>query len=665
VTELGVPASRDAPPVADRLPGRAQGCAQPERGASGGQHISLGAAPALALVAAGSLVMIALGNNAAREGRSGALLFWGGLALIYAPIALRLLSASASRAERISLVLTLGVSLFMVKVLRNPTGFDNFDELGWWRGTDDVLQSGHFFSYNPIVVSTAGFPGLAAVTAAVADLTGLSIFHAGLIVVGAARVTLILGVFMFLERITGSSRAAGVGVAIYACNPSFLYFDAQFAYESLALAVAVGMLLTVLRWTELDSRNAWAAPGLVATMALLGITLTITHHITSLAVLIFLLVWTALVALRARTPINAAGPPRAAGTADGGLLSRRKRFLEGPGLPALLMAFPVGLWIAFVAGAVTVDELEGVITGAVDSAIRLVFGGTGPKTLFQGGGQGNTAPARALAIGAVIAMLALIPYGLRRTWRAPDSNPLWQALALTAVLYPLSLGLRLTLASSELSQRASEFVFLGLAFFAAILIRDFRWPGSWLRRRAIALGLTATATVLFLGGFVIGEMPATRQPGPYLVGAGARSITPEGRAAARFAASKLPADSRVLVDRVNSELLGSYGDLRPIFGFFSDIAVPRILFSESVDRANRRVIHGQSIAYIAVDSRLSLGVPILGYYVEIDEPNAFTREAPVRLSSLRKFNRVREMNRVYTNGPIVIYDSSNLPPVSR
>ena len=86
-----------------------------------GMQWRLGAAPVIALLAAGGLVMIAHGNDAAREGTSGAQpLFWGGLVAIYAPIVFRLLSASASRAERIALVGVLGVSLFAVKILGQP-----------------------------------------------------------------------------------------------------------------------------------------------------------------------------------------------------------------------------------------------------------------------------------------------------------------------------------------------------------------------------------------------------------------------------------------------------------------------------------------------------------------------------------------------------------------
>ena len=77
-----------------------------------------GAAGPLAVLAGAGLLMVAFGNNAAREEAGAAqLLFWGGLLLIYAPIALRLFSRTASRRESMALSLLLGASLFMVKVL--------------------------------------------------------------------------------------------------------------------------------------------------------------------------------------------------------------------------------------------------------------------------------------------------------------------------------------------------------------------------------------------------------------------------------------------------------------------------------------------------------------------------------------------------------------------
>jgi hypothetical protein len=626
----------------------------------------LGSAPALgplALSAAAGLVLVALGNNAARESASGAeAMFWGGLVAIYAPIAFRLLSTSASRAERVSLALILGLSLFVVKILASPTGFVRFDELGTWRATNDVLQTGHLFSANPLIVSTAGFPGLEAVTAAIAQVTGLSVFHSGLIVLGVARAMLIVALFMFLESVTRSARAAGIGIAVYACNPSFLYFDSQFAYESLALPIALVLVLVAIQWSELSKpRRSPALGGLLGALAILVAMVTVTHHMTSYALLAFFVAWMVLTARANRR--SRAGAPRipTVGVRPGETLRATPgSSLVGPGLPALLLAAMSVAWFAFVAGPVTIDELGKVVSGAVNSTLGLILGSDGPKTLFAGGGQTNTMGARALAVGSVIPMLVLIPIGLRRAWRGPDSTTLRRALALTAVLYPVTLGLRLTLGGSETSQRASEFVFIGMAFLAGLVVTELRWPDRWLRRNATALALTAVGLVAFLGGFIIGELPATRQPGPFLVGAEDRSISPQGLDAARFAASALPAHSRILVDRQNGALMTSYGELNPVFGRIDGTPVTRILFGKTFNRADRRVIRDDLIDYIVVDRRLARGLPVLGYYVEAEEPGAFTRREPISVSAISKFRDVAGLSKVYVNGPITIYDTAGL-----
>ena len=285
-----------------------------ENGHSRGRPLGLGAAPLLALAAAGGLVLVALGNNAARESAAQAQpLFWCGLVVIYAPIALRMLSTSASREERIALSLLLGGALFLVKVLYNPLGFTLHDELSTWRQVSDLLQSGHPLSSNPLVTGYAGFPGLELFTAATADLTGLSLFASGVLVIGVGRLALMLALFLFLERVTLSPRAAGVGIAVYACNPSFLYFDSQFAYESLALLVGAALLLASLRWTDLDrAKRPWNVRGQLVAIAILACTLAVTHHMTSYAVFGFLVLWALVIAFSSRVPgltIPGAGPP--------------------------------------------------------------------------------------------------------------------------------------------------------------------------------------------------------------------------------------------------------------------------------------------------------------------------------------------------------------------
>jgi hypothetical protein len=192
------------------------------------------------------------------------------------------------------------------------------------------------------------------------------------------------------------------------------------------------------------------------------------------------------------------------------------------------------------------------------------------------------------------------------------------------------------------------------------VVTELRWPDRWLRRNAKALALTAVALIVYLGGFIIGELPATRQPGPFLVGAEDRSISPQGLDAARFAASELPAHSRILVDRQNGMLMTSYGELNPVFGRIDGIPVTRVIFSKTFDRADRRVIKDDLIDYIVVDRRLTRELPVLGYYFESEEPGAFRRKEPISVSSIAKFRNVRGLSKVYVNGPITIYDTSGM-----
>jgi hypothetical protein len=622
--------------------------AQPEQdGADARQRLRLGAMPVLAVAAALGLLLVALGNDAARDSSSTLQqgLFWVGLVLIYAPIAFRLISSAPGREERIALVLTLATALFAVKLLRSPTGFTRFDELGWWRATHDVLSTGGAFSHNPIVVSTSGFPGLSTVTAALSELSGLSVFHAGLLIIGIARVVLTLALFLFLERTIGSARAAGIGVAVYACNPSFLYFDAQFGYESLGLMLAIVLLLATLRWSDRsERRRPEALPGTVGVLVVLSLMLVITHHMTTLAALLFCAVWTAAILVLNR------------GRRD----DYTSEWLAGPGLPTALIGVGALLWFALVAGGVTLTELGGVFSGMLDSLLNLITGGSGSKQLFSGSGQSEPMAARALVVASVIPPLVAIALGVLKMWQEEEDDPLRVSLAGVAVLYPVTLGLRITLASSETSQRASEFVFIGVSFLAATLIAEWDWTRRSLRRLGGLLAITGVATITFLGGFIIGELQATRQPGPYLVGAEDRSITSEGIAAARFASAHLPPRSRILADRTNATLLGSYGELDPVFGRYADISIPRVLFGGEFDRADRRVVHGQSLAYVVVDRRLSRELPLIGYYVESDEEGAFERRRPIAIESLRKFESVPGVSKVYSNGPISIYDTSAL-----
>jgi hypothetical protein len=79
------------------------------------------------------------------------LFFWGGLVLIFVPVALRLLAPDVGRKERLALSVFLGVAFYLVKVLASPHGFTFADEYTHLRSTEDILRTWHLFAFNPLL----------------------------------------------------------------------------------------------------------------------------------------------------------------------------------------------------------------------------------------------------------------------------------------------------------------------------------------------------------------------------------------------------------------------------------------------------------------------------------------------------------------------------------
>ena len=200
---------------------------------------SWGWLPALSLTGAIGLLLVAVADTLSRSAAGQyELLFWAGLLLMIVPIAARLASSEPARRERIGLIILLGLGLYLAKVLHSPYGFTFSDELVHSYNGTRILETGRLFNANSILPVTPLYPGLETITAALASLSGLSIFGAGLVVVGIARLIAMLALFLFYEEVSGSSRLAGIAALLYATNANFLFWSAQFSYESLALPLA-------------------------------------------------------------------------------------------------------------------------------------------------------------------------------------------------------------------------------------------------------------------------------------------------------------------------------------------------------------------------------------------------------------------------------------------
>ncbi len=608
---------------------------------------SLFAMPALALVAAIGLVVLSLGDNAARRGESsGDPLFWTGLVLIVAPVAWRLLSARATRSERLALCVVLGVSLYLMKLLHSPIQFTFHDELGHVRSTSDILRSGSLFTPNPLVGAYAVYPGTEIVTAALAKLTGLSVFTAGALTIGVARVVMLPALFLLFEEASASARWSSAATLIYVANPNYLFFDAQFAYESLALPLALMVVLTTVGRTGSD-HEASKAPWLVP--VILGLALVPTHHVTSLAVIVFLLLVSVATAVGRR--------------------ELRSVIRTRPVGVAITTLAAAGAWLA-ISGPRLSQELVPVVTRTLDAVGNLVVGATSAKQPFatQGAATDSTL-ARLIGLLAVALLLLGLAAGLWALLRRRPVPPLPTILALAALAYPATLVIRLTAAGTETANRASEFLFVGLGYIVvlgAMWAWGVRAVGPIRRRLAPRLHgpiLAGAVTVLILGGLIVGWAPYTRLPGRYAPGASSRSIDAPAVAAAHWAGDHLPVGAVVATDGANSTLLTAYSQVNPQRGEIGGVPVATLFFSPTFGSRERTIIRADKIRYIIVDRRLSQGKPLSDRFFEGADPPIF--KGRITSVALAKFAHVAALSLIYDSGALQVYDASRLLGDSR
>ncbi len=594
------------------------------------QAMTWGWLPHLALTSAMGVFTVSYAYNTARNGATGAnIFFWFGLLLIFVPPLGRLISPAASRFERMGLLCVVGICFYLVKVMLSPLYFSEYDEFLHWRTADDIARSGHLFRENALLPVSPLYPGLEIVTNAFSKLSGLSTFNAGVVVAGVARLVMILSLFMLNEQITGSARIAGIATILYMTNPHFLFFDALFSYESLALPLATFVLFAMARHEALDSGRHWMT--LTAWIVLAAV--VVTHHLTDFIFDGLFILWAVLYALLRPASLRQSDLARTA------LLGV---FMSVASI--ILIAYPVVQYISS-SGSDILSQLG-----------RVLGDSSGARHLFVGyGDQPTPLSERAMTLSSVALISLSLPFGLLCIWRRYRYNALACMLGIVSLSYPIIQLLRVTDSGAELSDRALAFLFIPIACVLAIFITQF-WPTRHLNWRRIVL-ITCAISIVFMGNITLGSGPARSiLPGPYLVASDARSIEARGIQSAIWVRSYLGPDNRVATDRINQLLMSTYGDQHLVTASGDNIDVTDVFFSPSLGHYEISLLRRAKVRYLVVDLRLNRALPEVGFYFEQGEPNSFERTTPIDLEALTKFNTIPQINRVFDGGDIVIYD---------
>lgn len=627
----------------------------------------LRASAALAPAAGGALLTLAFHHAATRTGPADQLqfaLYWAGFLVGTLPL-VALACASVQDETTRWLALT-GLSLFgaLPKLLRNPNGPLFADEFAHQRQVLETYAHGDVGHPSTLVSIAQQFPGLHQAISAVAHLTGLSLWTVSLIVVVAAHTLSTLGVAWLLHNLGASGAGAATGAVVFSLNPSWVFFDTQVAYESLALPLAIWCLaeaVAALRPTRERWRHAGAA-------VLAAAATVVTHHLAAIVLCSLLVALCLAAALRRRRARAAVRRGRARTGADGWPAEDPYPLYVATGAALALAA----IWwtprfhqlVGYLGPSLTRGYAQAAVALGVASATTTQTHG-GTRTPFAGAEVPRYELLSSLAFPAIVLLAVLVALAALARGRRGLGSPV-AVFGLLAAMFFASLPMLLTSGGSEGAHRSWAYSFVGVGVLCGLarsqrisarrarLEQGLAAPGPGRRVSAAVVG-ALTFALLAVGGTAAGQNVAYRFPGQARVGDDTRSVTPADQAVAAWMASHAPADSPVVADRYVSHLVGSTGRMAtlapsasfPMWDLYQD--------PNPLPRSVVRQVAVAQVRYLVVDSRMATARPVLGFWFTTDEPGAHG-QATYPAAALARFDCLPWLRGVFAAGTLTVYE---------
>jgi len=588
--------------------------------------------PIMALLGAVCLLVVSVGITGARyQTPHHEVLFWGGLLTFFSLATYQIITPRANRRERIGLLVMVGLGLYAIKLMHSPLYFTFYDELLHWRTADDIMQTGRLFKEHSLLPVSPLYPGLEIVTTAFASLSGLDIFISGVIVIGVARLSFILMLYMLFEQVTQSIRISSLATLIYASNPHFIFFDAQFSYESLSLLFIISALYAIeYRFNEKKGGQPLGATLLIILMVTSTL---ITHHVTSYFLIIVLILWAVVVYIMHWGDI----------------------YMQHVMPWTVLFAFVVTFsWMMYIAN-ITIDYLVPTLSGAVFDLVKVVAGEEAGRQLFSGQGDEGSVKAyeQIIVYLGTLVILGGLAWGSIFLWRYHRKEHNYVALGIVGLLYPVTQVLRFSERGPEIASRIGPFMYVGIGFVIAYGV--VVWYPHHKTQLFKQVFLTVCIVLMFWAAVLVSFPRWALLPQGYLASADTRTIEERGIKTAFWAREYLGARNRISADRINGLLMISYGEQTQITGSFDNLNIPGVFLASTVTPVEYQTLCDGEVNYILVDYRMTAYKPMLGYYYEAEELKEGFYTEPLLAGVFSKFDVAQHFSRLYDDGAIMIY----------
>jgi len=546
-------------------------------------------------------------------------IFWAGMVLVYLTVAWR---AVFGRYTVLWLGF-LGLFTLLPKFWMSPDGPIYFDETAHFALLRNVVSSGKLFQHTPLLPIGTYYPGMESVAATIHWLTGISQWHSALTLIAVAHGLLLVQVYYIARALQVPHQWAAVAGLVYAVNPSFIYEDVQFAYESLAIL----LMLTIVRLylealaAERSGGRTWGQ--CLWTALLIGVLsfgCVVTHHLTSLTGIDLLLAGALFV-----KPLS-------------GFLDRRggwrRAFVRWT--PVLTLGGCLALWIAFAAPG-TVPYLFPHVSKPTQLILALAGvghsakGASGLRSLFSHSVAPDYERLAAIAAPALIGIVFLL-VAIGWLWKRRFRLSFMWSLVIVAA-YLVSLPLTLTAGGDAGAHRTWATTFLGVTLLPAalVLFYELHHRRPWVKGTAAAAGAVALI-VLLIGNVTSGTPIDYRFPGPYQFGSDTRSVTPETLNLAHWVVEHIGRKAHVVTDRFTAVALTTHAEAitpldlasLPIAGIWYNRRPPNPALMSSLD--------DQRDDYLVVDLRDTKFTPVEAPLFVSGEPTLVPQRNMTRLA---------------------------------